>query len=131
MLSAMVTAEVGDDVFGEDPTVKLLEAEVAALLNKEAAVFVPSGTMSNQIAIRLQTRPGNEAILESDAHIRHYEAGAAAGLGAGGGAGGEACPAHYRRERVRAAGAAIAGVAGGALSGTEGRGAAPHLLPDA
>ncbi len=80
MLSAMLTAEVGDDVFGEDPTVKLLEAEVASLLNKEEAVFVPSGTMSNQIAVRLQTHPGNEAILESDAHIRHYEAGAAAGL---------------------------------------------------
>ena len=92
MLSAMLTAEMGDDVFGEDPTVRLLETEVAALLNKEAAVFVPSGTMSNQIAVRLQTRPGNEAILESDAHIRHYEAGGAAGL-----SGVQLCPVKAER----------------------------------
>lgn len=73
-------AEVGDDVFGEDPTVQILESEVAELLGKEAAVYVPSGTMSNQVAVRIHTQPGDEAILDVDAHIRHYEGGAAAGL---------------------------------------------------
>jgi len=80
MLEAMVQAKVGDDVFGEDPTVQELESEVATLLGKEAGVFVPSGTMCNQMAVRIHTRPGDEAILEADAHIRHYEGGAAAGL---------------------------------------------------
>lgn len=75
-----MAAEVGDDVFGEDPTVKALETETARLLGKEAAVFVPSGTMGNQIAVRIHTSPGDEVILEADAHIRHYEGGAAAGL---------------------------------------------------
>ena len=80
MMEAIMAAEVGDDVFGEDPTVRRLEARVAAMLGKEAAVYVPSGTMSNQIGLRVHTRPGDEVILESDAHIRHYEGGAAAGL---------------------------------------------------
>jgi len=80
MLAAMMSAKVGDDVFGEDPTVRELESEVAALLGKEAGVYVPSGTMCNQMAVRIHTRPGDEAILEADAHIRHYEGGAAAGL---------------------------------------------------
>ena len=80
MLEAMVNAKVGDDVFGEDPTVQELESEVATLLGKESGVFVPSGTMCNQMAVRIHTRPGDEAILEADAHIRHYEGGAAAGL---------------------------------------------------
>lgn len=80
MMEAIMAAEVGDDVFGEDPTVKALEAETARLLGKEAAVFVPSGTMGNQIAVRIHTYPGDEVILEADAHIRHYEGGAAAGL---------------------------------------------------
>ncbi len=73
-------AEVGDDVFGEDPTVQKLEKEVASLLGKEAAVYVPSGTMSNQMALRVHSQPGDEVILEGDAHIRHYEGAAAAGL---------------------------------------------------
>jgi threonine aldolase len=80
MMQAIVDAELGDDVFGEDPTVQLLESETASLLGKEAAVYVPSGTMSNQMALRVHTHPGDEVILEADAHIRHYEGGAAAGL---------------------------------------------------
>ena len=80
MMEAIMAAEVGDDVFGEDPTVAALEAETARLLGKEAAVFVPSGTMGNQMAVRIHTSPGDEVILEADAHIRHYEGGAAAGL---------------------------------------------------
>eukprot|EP00965_Chrysotila_dentata_P001475 48416-Pleurochrysis_carterae.AAC.4 len=60
MLKAMISAPVGDDVFGEDPTVKALEDEVSALLDKEASVFVPSGTMSNQLALRLHAGPLQE-----------------------------------------------------------------------
>src|SRR5690606_25674190 len=60
MRRAMAEAEVGDDVFGEDPTVRRLEEAVAALLGKEAALFVPSGVMGNQIAVKLHTRPGDE-----------------------------------------------------------------------
>lgn len=78
MRQAMANAEVGDDVFGEDPTVNRLEARVAEMLNKEAGLFVPSGTMANQIAIRVATEPGDEVILESDAHPFHYESGGAA-----------------------------------------------------
>jgi threonine aldolase len=75
MRRAMAEAEVGDDVFGEDPTVNLLEARVAELLGKEAALFVPSGTQANQIAIRCLTEPGDEVILEASAHPFLYEAG--------------------------------------------------------
>ena len=78
MRRAMAEAEVGDDVFGEDPTVNRLEARVAELLGKEAGLFVPSGTMANQIAIRVLTDPGDEILLEQDAHPFHYEAGGAA-----------------------------------------------------
>jgi len=79
-MQAIMEAEVGDDVFDEDPTVKKLEEATATLLGKEAAVYVPSGTMSNQMALRVHSQPGDEVILEADAHIRHYEGGAAAGL---------------------------------------------------
>ena len=75
MRAVMAAAEVGDDVFVEDPTVNALEARVAALLGKEAGLFVPSGTMANQIAIRLLTQPGDEVILEASAHPFLYEAG--------------------------------------------------------
>ncbi len=75
MREAMARAEVGDDVFGEDPTVNRLQEEVAALLGKEAALFVPSGTMSNQIAIKCHTQPGDEVLLEKDSHSFHYEGG--------------------------------------------------------
>jgi len=75
MLAAMVAAEVGDDVVGEDPTIKKLEERVAHDLGKEAALFVPSGTMSNQIAVRVHCRPGDELICESTCHIYQWEAG--------------------------------------------------------
>lgn len=80
MREAMASAEVGDDVYGEDPTVRELEEEVAALLGKAAALFVPSGTMSNQIALLVQTRPGDEVILGRRAHMAWYESGAGAAL---------------------------------------------------
>ena len=80
MRAAMANAEVGDDVYGEDPTVNALEAEGAALLGKEAALFVPSGTMANQIALWAQTTPGDEVLVAQDAHILVDETGAAAAL---------------------------------------------------
>jgi threonine aldolase len=80
MREAMAVAAVGDDVYGEDPTVNALETESAALLGKEAAVFVPSGTMGNQLALAIHTRPGQEVICAESAHIRDYEHGAAGAL---------------------------------------------------
>jgi threonine aldolase len=80
MRDAMARAEVGDDVYGEDPTVHALEAEVAALLGKEAALFVTSGSMGNQLAIAVQTRPGDEVIVGEGAHPVFYEAGAGPAL---------------------------------------------------
>ena len=80
MREAMAWAEVGDDVFGDDPTVNALEARAAALAGKEAALFVASGTMGNQIAIRLHTHPGDEVLMETKAHPYNYEAGAAAAV---------------------------------------------------
>jgi threonine aldolase len=77
MREAMARAEVGDDVFGEDPTVRALEEEIAARLGKEAALFVSSGTMGNQLAIALHTRPGDEVIVGDGAHPAWYESGAA------------------------------------------------------
>jgi threonine aldolase len=73
MRQAMANAEVGDDVYGEDPTVNKLEAAAAALFGREAAIFVPTGTMGNQIAIRLHTQHGKEVICESRAHIFDWE----------------------------------------------------------
>jgi threonine aldolase len=80
MLEAMATAQVGDDVFGDDPTVNRLQEVVADLLGKEAALFVPSGTMGNQLALRAQTRHGDQIVLEDGAHIYRYEAGAPAAI---------------------------------------------------
>src|SRR5262245_27380535 len=80
MRAAMHAAEVGDDVFREDPTVNALEERVAALLGKEAALFVPSGTMSNQAGIRAHTQPGDELLCDANAHIYLYEAGGPAVL---------------------------------------------------
>ncbi|MCK9560922.1 MAG: low-specificity L-threonine aldolase [Candidatus Marinimicrobia bacterium] len=74
MRAAMANAEVGDDVYGEDPTTNRLQEKVATLLGKEAALFVPSGTMSNQIAIKCLTQPGDEIICEYESHIYTYEA---------------------------------------------------------
>jgi threonine aldolase len=75
MRAAMAAAEVGDDVFGEDPTVAALEARLALLFGKEAGLFCSSGTMTNQIALNLHTRPGDEVICEEGAHIYRYEGG--------------------------------------------------------
>jgi threonine aldolase len=80
MREAMAQADVGDDVFGEDPTVRELEAEIARVTGKEAAVFVTSGTMGNQLAIALQTRPGDEVIVGEGAHVVFYESGAGPAL---------------------------------------------------
>ncbi|MEI7731278.1 MAG: low-specificity L-threonine aldolase [Verrucomicrobiota bacterium] len=80
MRRAMAKAPVGDDVWGEDPTIRQLEARTAELLGKPAALYVPSGTMANQIAIRTHTRPGDEVIVEANAHIYYYEAGGPAVL---------------------------------------------------
>jgi len=76
MLEAMMKAEVGDDVFGEDPTVNALQERVAGLFGKEAALFVPSGTMGNEIAIKVHTNPGDEIIVDADSHIFVYETAA-------------------------------------------------------
>ncbi len=80
MREAMANAEVGDDVFAGDPTINRLQEKVAQLLGKEAAIYVPSGSMANQTAIRAQTQPGDEIITHEDNHIYHYEAGAPAAL---------------------------------------------------
>lgn len=80
MRRAMAEAVVGDDVYREDPTVNLLQEKVAELLGKEAALFVPSGTMGNQLCLRTLTRPGDEIIVHEGAHVLHYEGGSAAAL---------------------------------------------------
>lgn len=73
MLQAMFAAQVGDDVFSEDPTINVLESTMAALFNQEAALFCASGTMANQIAVKAQTQPMDEIILDKTAHIYYYE----------------------------------------------------------
>jgi threonine aldolase len=75
MLEAMMLAKVGDDVFGEDPSINELEAKVAAMFGMEAAIFCPSGTMTNQIAIKCHTQPGDEVICDKLSHIYQYEGG--------------------------------------------------------
>ncbi|HRJ50676.1 MAG: aminotransferase class I/II-fold pyridoxal phosphate-dependent enzyme [Phycisphaeraceae bacterium] len=80
MRRAMAQAVVGDDVLGDDPTVIDLQERVAELMGKEAACFVPTGTMANQAAIRAQTEPGDEVIAHEDSHIIHYETGSPAAL---------------------------------------------------
>lgn len=75
MLEAMFNAEVGDDVFGEEPTVIALEQKVAQLFGKEAGLYCPSGTMTNQIAINVHTQPGDEVLCDVTAHIYNYEGG--------------------------------------------------------
>ncbi len=82
MRRAMAAAEVGDDVYGEDPSVIVLEERVAAMFGHEAAVFVPSGTMGNQICLRLLVPPAGELLCDADAHIVTYEGGGAAQHGA-------------------------------------------------
>lgn len=80
MRAAMAAAEVGDDVFHEDPCVNRLEDRVAAILGKEAALFVPSGTMSNQACVRAHTQPGDELLCDTNCHIYNFEAGGPAVL---------------------------------------------------
>ncbi len=80
MRKAMSEAEVGDDVFGEDPTVNALQEKIANLLGKEAALFVPSGTMANQLSIKSHTQPGDEVIIEASSHPYNFEGGAGAAL---------------------------------------------------
>ena len=80
MREAMLCAEVGDDVYGEDPTVNRLQEVVAEILGKEAALFVPSGVMANQLALKVHTQPGDEVIVESESHIFNYETAGAAFL---------------------------------------------------
>jgi threonine aldolase len=78
MRAAMAAAEVGDDVYGEDPTVNRLEARAAEMFGREAALFVPTGSMGNQIAIHLHTKPGQEVVCEARAHVLDWEMGMAA-----------------------------------------------------
>jgi threonine aldolase len=73
MRRAMMDAEVGDDVYGEDPTVNRLQERAAEIFEKEAAIFVPTGSMGNQIAVKLHTRPGSEVVIEERGHIYNYE----------------------------------------------------------
>lgn len=80
MLEAMMQAETGDDVFGEDTTVNTFEKKVAAMFGKEAGLFVPSGTMSNQLGLKVLTRPGDEILIDEKGHIFNYETGAASML---------------------------------------------------
>lgn len=75
MLDAMLKTAVGDDVFGEDPTVNQLEAMAAGMFGMEASLFCPSGTMTNQIAIKCHTQPGDEVICDKMSHVYIYEGG--------------------------------------------------------
>src|ERR1051325_5714509 len=75
MMDAMMHAEVGDDVFGEDPSINELERTVADMFGMEASIFCPSGTMTNQIAIKCHTQPGDEVICDENAHVYQYEGG--------------------------------------------------------
>jgi threonine aldolase len=81
MRAAMVAAEVGDDVYGEDPSVQALELEVAALFGHEAALFMPTGSMANQVAVQVLVPGGDELLCDGDAHLVTYESGAAAAYG--------------------------------------------------
>src|SRR5216117_2703315 len=78
MRAAMAAAPVGDDQFGEDPTVNALQDRVAELLGKEAALWLPSGTMANQVALRALTRPGDDVIVSRESHAVWHETGAGA-----------------------------------------------------
>jgi threonine aldolase len=80
MRKAMAAAEVGDDVFGEDPTVNRLQDRAAEIFEKEAALFVPTGSMGNEIAVKVHTKPGQEIVIEERGHVLNYELGAAAVL---------------------------------------------------
>ena len=101
MRAAMAAAEVGDDVFGDDPTVNRLQDLVAGLLGTEAALFVPSGTMANQIALRAHTQPGDEVLVGKDAHTWRDESG---GLAANAGIQAQVMPDYFfTADQIRAA----------------------------
>src|SRR5215210_8367496 len=78
MRAAMADAPVGDDQYGEDPTTNRLQERIAALLGKEAALWLPSGTMANQVALRLLTRPGDDVVVSRQAHALWHETGGGA-----------------------------------------------------
>ena len=78
MRAAMAAADVGDDVFGDDPTVNKLQERAAEIFEKEAALFVPSGCMGNEIAVKVHTKPGQEIVTEERGHILNYELASAA-----------------------------------------------------
>ena len=80
MRAAMMEAPLGDDVWGDDPTVNALQERCASMFGKEDACFVPTGTMANQVAIRAQTQPGDEILIHGESHIVRYEGGGAAAL---------------------------------------------------
>ena len=106
MLDAMMRAEVGDDVWGEDPTVRALEEEAAERLGCEAGLFCPSGTMTNQVALRVHLRPGDEVICAPEAHIYNYEGG---GIAANAGASVRFPPTDRGRFTAEAAAACVQG----------------------
>src|SRR5687768_18455751 len=81
MRHAMARAEVGDDVYGEDPRVRALQERAAELFGREAALFCPSGVMCNQLWLRVLAEPGTEVVVEADSHVVNYEGGAGAMLG--------------------------------------------------
>ena len=78
MLNAMLSAKVGDDVYGEDPSVRQLEKKLAAMFGMDLAMFFPSGTMANQTAIKLHTNPGDQVICDKYSHVFNYEGGGGA-----------------------------------------------------
>src|SRR4029077_4001903 len=80
MREAMARAEVGDDVYGEDPTVNRLQERVAELVGTEAALYVPSGSMANQIALKIHTNPGDDVLVSEGSHNLLYESGGAGGI---------------------------------------------------
>src|SRR5690554_2323742 len=80
MLQTMMQAEVGDDVFSEDETMNAFQTKVAAIFGLEAGLFVPSGTMSNQLGVKVLTHPGDEVLIDETGHIFNYETGASAVL---------------------------------------------------
>src|SRR5690348_8056144 len=97
MLEAMFKARVGDDVYGEDPSINELESKAAQLFGMEAALFCPSGTMTNQFAIKCHTQPGDEVICAESAHIYQYEGG---GIAMNSGASVKLLPGHNGRIRA-------------------------------
>ncbi len=114
MRAAMANAPVGDDQYGEDPTTRALQERIAALLGKEAALFVPSGTMANQIGLKLLTHPGDDVVVGDEAHIVWHR------VGCGGGEFGRA----VHRGRARRA------VYGGGSAGSVQAAGAHHLSAD-